>query len=134
MPWSDEQKVAFLQSQFEAQHAHYTTNYPGATLDVIEIDGLAAGRLYIYRSPSELRIMDIALLPAYRGQGAGTHLVTGLITEARQTNRKVTLHVEHANPAQSLYARLGFKAVEEVGRYQLLEWQQQATSNQQQDV
>jgi ribosomal protein S18 acetylase RimI-like enzyme len=123
VPWTEAQKRAFIEAQFQAQHAHYTTNYSGASLDLILIDGVRAGRLYVHRSPSELRIMDIAISAAYRGQGAGTYLVTRLLDEAGASGRKVTLHVEHNNPAQSLYARLGFVPVAEVGVYQLLAWQ-----------
>jgi hypothetical protein len=69
--WSDEQKAAFLWMQFRAQHAHYQEHYPAATFDVIVIDGQAAGRLYVNRGADEIRIVDIAILPAWRNRRIG---------------------------------------------------------------
>lgn len=106
--WSDEQKQQFLQQQFSAQHQAYTSNYPGATLDVIVADDTPVGRLYVYRSPSEIRIIDIAILPEYRNSGIGSRLLSNVLDEARRSNRVVTIHVEKNNPARALYERLGF--------------------------
>ena len=35
-PWSDEQRKAFLQQQFNAQHQHYQIHYPNAEKLVIK--------------------------------------------------------------------------------------------------
>jgi len=121
VPWDDATKRAFLEQQFAAQDAHYRGNYPGATLDVIELDGTRAGRLYVYRGPSDIRIMDIALMPEFRGRGIGTELLRGLVEEAAASQRKLSIHVEFNNPARSLYERLGFRPVSEEGIYLLLE-------------
>src|SRR5256885_17249086 len=83
--------------------AHYRANYPGATLDVIEVDGAPAGRLYVHRGPSDIRIMDIALAPPYRGRGIGTSLLRALMEEADASGRKLSIHAEMNNPARSLY-------------------------------
>src|SRR5882672_3989068 len=65
--WSEPQQESFLRMQFQAQDKHYRGNYPGADLQIIRVDGQPAGRLYIHRRAGEIRIMDIALLPAFRG-------------------------------------------------------------------
>src|SRR5690348_16787850 len=65
VPWPPEQKEAFLRMQFSAQDKHYRAHYAGATYDVILVDGVPAGRLYVYRTPREIRVMDIALLPEF---------------------------------------------------------------------
>ena len=70
--WDDTAKRAFVEHQFSAQDEHYRSNYPGATLDVIEVDGERAGRLYVHRGEDDIRIMDIAVAPAFRGRGIGT--------------------------------------------------------------
>jgi ribosomal protein S18 acetylase RimI-like enzyme len=119
--WDDGTKRAFVEQQFAAQDAHYRGNYPGATLDVIEVDGAAAGRLYVHRGPSDIRIMDIALMPAFRGRGIGTGLLRGLMEEADASGRKLSIHVEQNNPALSLYSRLGFLPAGEHGVYVLME-------------
>jgi ribosomal protein S18 acetylase RimI-like enzyme len=119
--WDDELKRAFVAQQFSAQDLHYRQNYPGATLDLIEVDGERAGRLYVHRGPSDIRIMDIALAPPYRGRGIGTELLGVLIAEADESGRKLSIHVEMNNPARSLYDRLGFRPAGEHGVYLLLE-------------
>ena len=121
VPWSEEAKRAFVEHQFAAQDTHYRAHYPGATLDVVEIDGKPAGRLYVHRGPSDVRIMDIALIPAYRGRGIGTVLLRTLIAEAEKTGRKLSIHVEANNPARTLYERLGFRPAGEHGVYVLME-------------
>jgi ribosomal protein S18 acetylase RimI-like enzyme len=119
--WDEPTKRAFVEHQFAAQDAHYRGNYPGATLDVIEVDGAPAGRLYVHRGPSDIRIMDIALSPAFRGRGIGTALLRDLIEEAERSGCKLSIHVEQSNPARSLYDRLGFRPAGEHGIYVLME-------------
>ncbi len=119
--WDEATKGAFVEHQFAAQDEHYRANYPGATLDVIEVDGERAGRLYVHRGPSDIRIMDIALAPGFRGRGIGTELLGSLIAEADASGRKLSIHVEAVNPARSLYERLGFHPAGEHGIYVLME-------------
>jgi ribosomal protein S18 acetylase RimI-like enzyme len=119
--WDETTMRAFIEHQFSAQDAHYRANYPGATLDVIELDGSPAGRLYVHRGPSDIRIMDIALAPAFRGRGIGTSLLRALMEEADASRRKLSIHVEMNNPARSLYDRLGFRPAGEHGIYVLME-------------
>jgi ribosomal protein S18 acetylase RimI-like enzyme len=119
--WDDATKRAFVEHQFAAQDQHYRANYPGATLDVIEVDSERAGRLYVHRGPSDIRIMDIALAPGFRGRGIGSALLRSLMDEADASGRKLSIHVEMTNPARSLYARLGFEPAGEHGVYVLME-------------
>jgi ribosomal protein S18 acetylase RimI-like enzyme len=121
VPWDGATKRAFVEQQFNAQDVAYRGNYPGATLDLIEVDGRPAGRLYVHRGPSDIRIMDIALAPAYRGHGIGGRLLQALIAEADESGRKLSIHVEQQNPARSLYDRLGFLPAGEHGVYVLME-------------
>jgi GNAT superfamily N-acetyltransferase len=120
--WSDEQKAMFCRMQFNAQTAHYRENYPGASFQIIEKDGVALGRLYVARWEREIRIIDIALVPEHRGAGIGSRFLKELQKEAKAAGTKLSIHVEQFNPARRLYERLGFQQVEEKGVYLLLEW------------
>lgn len=122
LPWSHAEKAAFVRMQFDAQHADYQSRYPAARFDVIESSGERIGRLYVDVRASEIRVLDVALLPAHRGRGVGTALMRDLLDEAATGGRDVTLHVEPANPAVRLYARLGFVVESENGPYQLMRW------------
>ncbi len=120
--WTDEQKATFCLMQFEAQDSHYRAHYPGATYQVIESGNSPAGRLYVDRWTKEIRIMDIALLPEFRGRGIGAHVLESLMNEATSSKRTLSIHVERYNPALRLYDRLGFRLVEDKGVYLLLEF------------
>ncbi len=120
VPWPEEAKRAFLQDQFAKQHDHYQQHYQGADYWVIEQDDRPVGRVYVYRSPGEIRLMDIALLPEQRGRGTGTTLLAELVEEADRHGAQITLHVEGDNPVKRLYRRLGFVRVEERGPYEFL--------------
>jgi ribosomal protein S18 acetylase RimI-like enzyme len=120
--WSDQQKAAFLEAQFQAQHAHYQRYYPGADWLVTMRGGESIGRLYIARWPSQHRIIDIALLPAHRGMGLGEALLRDLMDEAAAAGKAVSIHVEKLNPAMRLYRRLGFTTEEDKGVYDLMRW------------
>ena len=128
--WDAEQVESFLRMQFEAQDRFYREHYVGASFAVVECDGEPAGRLYVARWPEEIRIMDIALLPEFRGRGIGTALLSALIEEAEREGKRVSIHVERYNPARRLYARLGFREAEDRGvyLYLVLEPRQQTAS------
>ena len=88
VPWTDAEKAAFIAMQFHAQSDHYAKHYYDADFLVIERDGTPIGRLYLYRGETDIRIVDIALVPAARGGGLGTHLLTEILAEGeRPANR-----------------------------------------------
>ena len=127
--WEEGAREEFLEHQFSAQDSHYRANYPGATFDVIEVDGEPGGRLYVHRGAEEIRIMDIALAPAFRGRGIGTELLRQLMGEAAGSARSLSIHVEMNNPARRLYERLGFEPAGEHGIYVLMRWAQPNTAS-----
>jgi len=59
--------------------------------------------------------VSMALLPAYRGQGIGTALLTALIEQAQGHYPALSLSVDPQNAAMRLYERLGFTVVGAVG-------------------
>jgi ribosomal protein S18 acetylase RimI-like enzyme len=122
LDWTEEQKDEFLTQQFNAQHVYYHEQFPAAEFLVVERNGEAIGRIYLDRRATELRLVDIALVPEARNQGLGRALLQDLLDEGRAANLPVSIHVEQYNPAMRLYLRLGFRPIEDKGVYQLLEW------------
>ena len=122
MDWPEEAKRAFLADQFRMQTAHYRTHYFDAEFLIVEHDGEAAGRLYIFRGPRDHRIVDISLLPEIRNAGVGSALLRAVQAEAEAAGKTVSIHVEKFNPAQTLYRRMGFCEISEIGPYWLMEW------------
>lgn len=128
VPWPPEAKEAFLRQQFDAQDSWWRTHYPGATFEVIVVDGREAGRLYLWEGPKEIRVVDVALLPEARRGGVGTGLLRDVQARAATAGKAVTIHVEKVNPALALYERLGFRLVEDKGLYLFLSWGNDAVS------
>lgn len=128
VPWSGEQKLAFLQQQCSLQRQHYRLHYAEAGFWILENDRQPVGRIYVFDSPAELRLMDIAILPAHRRQGIGGQLIRALQVEATGRRKAIGLHVEPGNPANRLYQRLGFMFVEDRGAYRYLAWQPAAVA------
>ena len=120
--WSSEQKLAFVQMQFNAQTQHYARYYPEAAYFVILRGQAAAGRLIVFNGREHILIMDIALLPEFRGAGIGSAILRDWMAEARRAGMPLRLHVETFNPALRLYDRLGFKKIGESGVYYEMEW------------
>jgi ribosomal protein S18 acetylase RimI-like enzyme len=122
VPWSAEQKAAFIAQQFRAQTESYRNNYPGAQFLILMVDAADAGRLYLHDRTDEIRIMDIALLPTFRNRGVGSAVLKHILEEGSASNRRVSIHVEVFNSALRLYERLGFRAVSSTDVYVLMEW------------
>jgi ribosomal protein S18 acetylase RimI-like enzyme len=134
VPWTPLQKSLFLRRQHQAQLSHYRTYYPTATFDLILVQDHPAGRIFIQRGVEEIRLMDIALLPAYRNQGIGTLLIRDLLKEAEANHQFIGLHVEQFNRAYQLYQRLGFRDVEMRGIYMYMTWMAEHHATQKRDL
>ena len=116
--WDAAQQELFLKMQFNIQHRTYTANYPQADSYIIIADGEQAGRLMLNRTDEEIFMIDLALLPEYRGAGIGSTLFKELLAEGAKTGRPVILHVLKDNVnAIRLYERLGFSMCADVGMY-----------------
>lgn len=121
-PFTDEQKAAFLDQQFAAQHQYYTQHYPTCERNLIVVRDEPVGRLWTDEWGDQIRIVDIALMPEWRGRGLGESLVRDVLTRGERVGKPVTIHVEGFNPALRMYERLGFQNVHTNGVYYLMKW------------
>ncbi|MDG0025137.1 GNAT family N-acetyltransferase [Trinickia sp. Y13] len=115
--WDRERISTLLAEQFAMQDAYYRQHYRHARFDVIMSREVAIGRLYHDWHGDEARLIDIALLPAYRGAGIGTRLLHAFVAQAVARAMPIVLYVEMNNPVQALYRRLGFESIGENGVY-----------------
>ncbi len=125
--WSAAQQEPFLRMQWLAQKRGYEARYPSEGHCILEHDGRPVGRLWVVRGEHELLLVDVTLLPVYRGTGLGTSVLRALQEEAAAAGKPLRLHVMRNNPALRLYTRLGFMPVAEAGQgtpepYVALEW------------
>lgn len=125
MDWPLEQRDVFLRQQFDLQRRAYADAFPDGNFSVIVVDGVPVGRLYLHETPTETRIIDIALLPTQRRRGVGTRLLHEIMAGATGRGASVTLHVVRDNDgAREFYDRLGFiEAGPPVGAHHQLRWE-----------
>ena len=97
----------FLLSVYAASREAEFEKYPLGTHDILLVDGVPCGRLYVDRGESEIAILDIIVLPEFQRRGIGTTVVEGLKAEAGK--RSVRVYIEKFNPSQKLFSELGFK-------------------------
>jgi ribosomal protein S18 acetylase RimI-like enzyme len=121
VPWTAEQKQQFVRMQWEAQRNHYAAQHPHASHEIICIEGIAAGRLYLDRSGKKFHILDITLLPEHRNRGAGSFLLNQIMAEAKEAGKPVSIYVETFNPSLRLFQRLGFTPIQQEGFHLLLQ-------------
>jgi ribosomal protein S18 acetylase RimI-like enzyme len=121
--WEEGQKEAFVRWQFERQDEEYRQRFPDARYDVILVDGVPAGRIWIGQDEKQIRLLDIALLTEFQNRGVGTHLIRQLMAEATQSNKVLRHMVFMLNDnAFRFYERLGFVTIEDLGGYKHMEW------------
>jgi ribosomal protein S18 acetylase RimI-like enzyme len=115
MGWSEPALRDFLAGQSRMQNRHYANVYPNAVNLVVTRHGTAIGRVILYPSPGDIRVVDIALLPQWRGSGLGTALLGAVTQQAKAARVSVSLSVDLHNPARRLYLRQGFLPVGDNG-------------------
>lgn len=117
-----EMEKLFVSHQFLIQHKAYRQAFPKASFLIIEHSQRAIGRLYYDETATNLHIIDISLLPQFRGQGVGAHILTQVLQKAKRGNKSVHLQVRKDNPALRLYQRLGFQAKDEENLNVKMQW------------
>ncbi len=123
VPWTDEQKDAFIKFQLNAQLTHYRTEYPNAEYLIILFDAEPAGRLYLDLRESEIRIMDITLLPEHRRKGISSPIIRRLMDKASALEKKLSINLDKLSQSQPIFERFGFKPTEDTGFHVLYVWQ-----------
>ncbi|HXO37009.1 MAG TPA: GNAT family N-acetyltransferase [Candidatus Acidoferrum sp.] len=123
VPWNPEQKEAFIRMQYVAQKQHYAAEWPRAGHDIIYVDKIPVGRIYLDRREDALHILDITVLPEHRNQGTGSTLLRQLLEEAARAGKPLTIYVENFNPSLRLFERLGFRKDHEKGFHLLMKCQ-----------
>jgi ribosomal protein S18 acetylase RimI-like enzyme len=89
---------------------------------VVEEGGRPVGYVCVIHETECDFIEEIALLPEAQGRGIGTRLVRDILQAARRRGVPVRLSVFASNPAQALYARLGFEVVRIEDPRTAMEW------------
>jgi ribosomal protein S18 acetylase RimI-like enzyme len=108
LPDSDEARRAFVAMQYEAQDRHYRQFCAESAFSIVMEGDQPVGRVVLHKEAGAMTLVDIAILPEFRGRGIGTSLLEGLKGEAKESGVPIRCHVDPDGAALRLYERLGF--------------------------
>ena len=118
-----EQLRPLLEMQYRGREFSYSQAAANLADDVLCLsDGTAVGRILIDRRADGIRVMDVAVLAAYRNRGIGTQALEQVQQAAHKASLPVRLRVMKGNAAGRLYKRLGFTSVSSDAISMELEW------------
>jgi len=122
LAWGTGEVQALCDAQFDMHARAHRSAFPEAEHFVVELDGAAAGRMIVGRAAEGLWLLELALMPAIRGQGVGSRLLRGLQERARAASVPLHVHVEASSRALGWYRRLGFTDLGQEGLHVVLAW------------
>lgn len=117
---------SILDMQLRARDTEYGRRFENAYHYMIEKSGDTIGRLVLDFGTDGIRIVDLAVLPAFHRQGIGTTVIGAMQRVAATLPAPVILSVRLDNPgAIRLYVSMGFVAdgpAEASGLYFQMRW------------
>lgn len=121
---ADEEFIeSLIEMQFQAQRQGYGEQHPNAMYFIVELHGEPMGRLTLAMGTSEVRIVDIAFLPAARNKGYGKSVVLALQMTVQKIPAPLSLLVLRTNiRAAQLYLSLGFHPEGQTDTHVLMMW------------
>lgn len=112
-----------IKLQQRAQQIGIQDHYPDAKYLILESEGLPVGRVVLHAGPTDIRLVDISILPEVRRSGVATQVLHALQAGAAAQGLGMSLAVSKTNPAaRSLYLGLGFKVVSEDEVFEQMAW------------
>lgn len=95
------------------QLEYHRNDFNPATLQIIlDNHGYEIGLLDVREDDGLIYIKSILIDHSAQGKGIGTHILTKIIQQSAQSNKKIELQVYKINEkARKLYERLGFKII-----------------------
>ncbi len=122
LSWSETQKRAFCDQQFDAQITDYRRNLPETEDLVISCGATPIGRILKALTRNELILLDFAILPEHRNRGWGSALLRRMQDEARTAMVPMVLQAELHSPAVGFYRRHGFVIIGEDSLRFAMKW------------
>ncbi|MET3697094.1 acetyltransferase (GNAT) family protein [Bacillus oleivorans] len=121
--WSLEEKTTFLQMQFHLKQRSYQQQFPNLETFILTVDSEKVGHYMVAKTSSEIRLVDLFIIPAYRSKGIGSFVMKKLMKKAKENSQTMTLSVFYQNnQARKLYEKLGFVLEKEEVPYIKMRW------------
>lgn len=112
-----------VEMQFKAQAQGYGEQFPNAMYFIIEKHREPIGKATLDFGSNEIRLVEIAFLPAARGHGFGKAIMQSFQACAAQVASPLVLTVEQGNNgAKQLYKTLGFQTETVHPPYEQMAW------------
>jgi GNAT superfamily N-acetyltransferase len=117
-----DERNAFLRRQSQLQDQAFGVRCGSEDHRIVQVGTVPIGRLYVERTAASIRVLDVTLLPEWRGRGFGRRLLESILAEATEARVGVVLQVVKGNRAERLYERLGFRVVHQAGLHRTMVW------------
>ena len=120
--WTIGSQRTFVIMQAQTEEWNRARLYPGMDRLTICVDEMPVGRLLVCMRNNMLHLVDLSLLPRFRGNGIGTQLMTEILEEARNARVPVKVKVRKDSGAIRFVERLGFGTPTDLGTTVELTW------------
>jgi len=109
--------------QQRTQEVGFRHGFPNAAHLILQQGGQSIGRVVVDTGPSDMRLVDIAIAPPARRNGAATAVLRALQAAAQSQGLPVSLAVSKSNhAARKLYLGLGFAVRTEDALFEQMTW------------
>jgi ribosomal protein S18 acetylase RimI-like enzyme len=118
-----EQLEMLMKQQYEARTGSYEAQFPDSGNSVVLSGETPIGQFWVFRTPEEFLVVDIALMPDHRGTGVGGALMKQFMAEADAAAVPVRVTVATNNPGSlRFHQRLGFRITSQDEMYYTMEY------------
>ncbi|MES2036974.1 MAG: GNAT family N-acetyltransferase [Pseudomonadota bacterium] len=118
-----------IKMQQHVQMEGVRMNFPEASHLIIEDADQPVGRIIIDTGSNDLRLVDIAIIPAAQRKGIAKAFLLAMQADAQSQGKGVSLAVEQTNfAARGLYLQLGFVAHSADALFEQMYWRGNVTT------
>ncbi|MFZ6780734.1 GNAT family N-acetyltransferase [Undibacterium sp. Ji83W] len=118
-----------IKMQQHVQMEGIRMNYPDAGHWLIEDAGQPVGRVIIDTGSNDVRLVDIAIIPAAQRRGIAKAILLAMQADAQSQGKGVSLAVEQTNfAARGLYLQSGFVVHSADALFEQMYWRGNATA------
>ncbi|MFZ6658743.1 GNAT family N-acetyltransferase [Undibacterium sp. TJN19] len=112
-----------IKMQQHVQMSGIQQHFPEAQHFIVEEAGQPVGRVVIDAGTSDLRLVDIAMMPQAQRKGIARSVLRAMQEEALENNLNISLAVEiHNQAARALYLQMGFFVQGSDGLFEQMHW------------
>jgi GNAT superfamily N-acetyltransferase len=117
-----------MDMQYRVQKSSYELQFPDAQNSIVWVGPYRVGHMLVSAGAAAIHLIDIGLLPPFRGNGIGRGLLEELCRRASEAGVPLRLTVRTNNRAINLYKRMGFQPRGQTAIDMEMEWGGTATA------